>query len=272
MKLGISNIAWPPELQPQAADLLQSLGVRGIEIAPTAVWPDPLDVAAREVTSYRRFWNDRGIEIVALQALLYGRPDLTLFGSDHVRAKTEAYLSGMIRVCAQLGGRVLVFGSPKNRKRGDLSDVEARGIAAAMFATLGDRATAAGVAFCIEANPTAYECDFITTSEQAVSLVREVGNSGFGVHLDAGAMTLSEERIETALSTALPWCRHFHVSEPQLRPIGTGGVDHQLFSATLRRLEYAGWISIEMRVQRRESCLQDIADAIACTRREYCLP
>jgi D-psicose/D-tagatose/L-ribulose 3-epimerase len=269
MKLGISNIAWPPDMEPQAADLLQSLAVAGVEIAPTTVWRAPIEVGHEEIARYRRFWNDRGIQIIALQALLFGRPDLTLFGSAAARAEMLAYLSGMVRLCAQLGGEALVFGSPRNRNRGDLSDDDATRIAADFFHEVGERASAAGVTFCIEANPPAYDCNFITTSAQAVDLVRRVGNPGFGVHLDAGGMTLAEERPEEAVTAAHAWCRHFHVSEPQLRPIGTAGADHRRFGAALRRLEYQHWISIEMRAQGPESCVEDITSAIARARQDY---
>lgn len=269
MKLGVSNIAWPADLEPQAAGLLQKLGVTGVEIAPTTVWSAPLTAATDDIARYRRFWSDRGIEIVALQALLFGREDLALFGSAAARAETVTYLSAMIRLCAELGARALVFGSPRNRDRGDLSDAEANRIAVAFFDELGSRAAAEGVVFCIEPNPPSYHCNFVTTSGQAVELVRQVGNPGFGVHLDTGGMTLSEEPIDASVAAALPWCRHFHVSEPQLRPIGTAGVDHPRFGAILRRLQYRHWISIEMRLQSRESCLRDVAAAVARARADY---
>ena len=32
---------------------------RGIEIAPTKVWPDPPAATDDEVDAYRRFWNER---------------------------------------------------------------------------------------------------------------------------------------------------------------------------------------------------------------------
>lgn len=272
MKLGVSNIAWPADLELQAAGVLQRLGVTGVEIAPTTVWPAPLEAAADDIARYRRFWNDRGIEIIALQALLFGREDLTLFGSAAARAETVVYLSATIRLCAELGGRALVFGSPRNRDRGDLTDAEANRIAAAFFDELGSRAADEGVTFCIEPNPPSYHCNFITSSGQAVELVRQVDNPGFRVHLDTGGMTLGGEPVEQSVAAALPWCRHFHVSEPQLRPIGTAGVDHRLFGATLRRLRYRHWISIEMRLQSRESCLQDLETAVARVQADYGVP
>ena len=269
MRLAVSNIAWPAELEADAADLLQRLGVRGVEIAPTMVWDAPLQASDAEIARYRQSWTDRGIEIVALQALLFGRPDLTLFGTEDGRKQALLYLSGMIRLSAHLGASVLVFGSPRNRRRDALDDAEAGRLAISFFGELGRRASDLGVTFCIEPNPVAYDCDFITTSAQAIELVRDAGTAGFGLHLDAAAMTLSDEPIEEALGRSQPWCRHFHISEPHLQPIGKGGVNHQLFGTTLRRLGYPHWLSIEMRVRNADSCLADVANAVREARASY---
>src|SRR6185312_8026859 len=42
VKLAVSNIAWPQEEDAAVAELLNTLGIAGIEIAPTKIWADPL--------------------------------------------------------------------------------------------------------------------------------------------------------------------------------------------------------------------------------------
>jgi sugar phosphate isomerase/epimerase len=49
---------------------------------------------------------------------------------------------------------------------------------------------------------------------------------------------------------------HFHISEPELAPIGTGGVAHPAFAAELRSAGYGGWVSVEMRPPARETRLE----------------
>ena len=48
-------------------------GVRGVEIAPTKWRARPFDASADEIAEYRRSWEDRGLRIVSLQSLLFGR-------------------------------------------------------------------------------------------------------------------------------------------------------------------------------------------------------
>ena len=38
-RLAVSNIAWPAEDDPAAYGILRDAGVRGLEIAPTRIWP-----------------------------------------------------------------------------------------------------------------------------------------------------------------------------------------------------------------------------------------
>jgi len=117
MRLAISNLAWPAGADGAVASLLQSHGVQGVELALTKVWPEPLTVPAAEFRAYRDGWQRHGVRVVALQALLFGKPHLTLFGGEQVRRETFEYLAGMIERAGLLGAGVLVFGSPKNRQR-----------------------------------------------------------------------------------------------------------------------------------------------------------
>src|SRR5262245_32244396 len=77
MRLAISNLAWPGEADESAAAVLVDCGAQGVEIAPTKVWTRPLEATASERRAYRAAWERRGIQVVALQALLFGRPELT---------------------------------------------------------------------------------------------------------------------------------------------------------------------------------------------------
>lgn len=247
MKLAISNIAWAAEDDAVAADLMTAHGLRGVEIAPSRVWPAPTEASAQDIAEHRRFWESRDLQIVAMQALLYGRPDLTIFHDASVRSETGQYLRTMMRVAQGLGARVLVFGSPRNRHVGDLPAARTEKIAVDFFHEMGSAATDHDVILCIEANPTQYDCDFITTTQEALALVQLVGSPGFGLHLDTGGMTLSNEPMARTLQSCAGSICHFHVSEPYLASVGQGPTDHSTVAASLREIAYDRWVSVEMR-------------------------
>jgi D-psicose/D-tagatose/L-ribulose 3-epimerase len=125
LRLAVSNIAWDVADDAAIAAMLVDERVGGIEIAPTKWRERPLEASATEVAEYRLLWEDRGLPIVAMQSLLFGQPELQLFGDNAQRSAMLEYLKRMVDLGAALGARSLVFGSPKNRLRGALGDEEA---------------------------------------------------------------------------------------------------------------------------------------------------
>lgn len=254
MRLAVSNIAWAPDDDPVAAAALAAAGVDAIEVAPTVRWPAPLDVSRGEAVAWRAWWQARGIDIVAMQSLLFGRPDLAVFGPPDVRAALVDYVGGLCRLAGWLGATRLVFGSPANRRPGGLPAAVRDEVAVEVFHAIGRRAHDEGVAVCIEANPRAYGCEWIEGVAEAAALVTAVDHPGFGLHLDAGGMLLHGDTIDdVARVLAAPGARHVHASDPSLAPLGEGDARsprwHADLAALLARRGYDGAVSLEMRRQ-----------------------
>lgn len=247
MKLCISAIAWRTDEDAAVRDLLAARGVTAIEGAPSKIGKPPLELTDDDLARYRGFWAEKGIAIVAMQALLFGRADLKLFGSDAEREEFIAYLSSIVKIGGALGAKALVFGSPGNRKRGAIDESAAREIAASVFRRVGDVAVDHGTCLCIEPNPPEYGCDWITSVAQARALVDHVAHPGFGLHLDSAAIRFAGED-ESAITNNRGAIRHFHASEPQLAPLRPGtDVPHARYAAALRAIGGVPVVSIEMR-------------------------
>jgi sugar phosphate isomerase/epimerase len=265
-RLAMSNIAWDAAADERVAALLRAEGVTAIEVAPTKWRARPLEASAGEIAEYRRRWQDLGLQIVALQALLFGRPDLQLFGDT--RGALRDYLRGIIDLGVALGARRLVFGSPKNRVRGSMSQEHAARIAVDFFREVGDHASAHGVVLCIEANPPEYGCDFITTTDEAIALCETINNVGIGINGDLGGMTISGEDPRLTIESAAGALAHFHASEPQLAELGAEA-DHDSASAGLASIAYPGWVSIEMRSGGNISNVESVGRAVRLAKGWY---
>jgi sugar phosphate isomerase/epimerase len=247
VRIAISNIAWRSDEEPAVRELLAARGIDAVEIAPGKIGPDPGALGREALARYRDFWRERGIEIVAMQALLFGRSDLALFGGDREREAMLAYLERIVRVGGALGARALIFGSPGNRQRGALSPEQAAERAAPFFRRLGELALECGACFCIEPNPAAYGCDWIHDVAQARAFVDFVAHPGFGLHVDAAALLLAGEGAAQIRANA-GRIRHFHASEPQLGPLTEGSVvPHRSYAEALRACGGVRAVSIEMR-------------------------
>lgn len=261
MRIAASNLAWDPDEDAQVALLMRSLGVEGLEIAPTRIWESPLSSSSRERLEYKERWAVRGITIVSLQALLFGRPELVLFESAASRTATLEFLKGMIELAADLGAARLVFGSPRNRARGTMTAREADEIALPFFRAIGDFAVEAGVVFCLEPNPVQYDCDWITTLDEGHRFAVEVAHEGIALNADTGGITLAGEDPSVVIPRAIGSIGHFHISEPNLAPIGRGTVAHRSFAEALRASGYGGWVSVEMLPPPRDGRIDVLADS-----------
>jgi D-psicose/D-tagatose/L-ribulose 3-epimerase len=248
MKLAVSSIAWHQEEEKSIAEKLQSLGVRYVELAPTKIWADPTKASADDAKKVIEWWKGYDIEVVAFQSMLFARPDLKLFESDSNRAECLQYLSEFIVLAGKMGAKRMVFGSPKNRQRGNLGYDEAFSIAVDFFGRLAKVAEANGVVFCVEPNAPQYNCDFVTNAREGADLVNAVNHPGFGLHLDTACMALAGDDLGESVREFSDVLKHFHVSSPMLEQVeDRQDVAHKDASTALKTADYSGHISIEMR-------------------------
>jgi len=245
MKLSVSNIAWGNEDLEGHLQLLKRLGCEGVEIAPSCIWDEPVDSTPSQQRKFRKIVENCGLVVVGLHSLLYTRPDLVVFGSPGTRNRTIEYMRRLIHLCRELGGATMVFGSPKNRQRGQMDVEDAFSIATTFFFKLSEEAKKYDVLLCIE--PLGKnESDFITSSHEGMELVSRVNHPNFWLHLDAKAMITSKENYAEVFIKYISDFKHFHVGDPGLAPPGSTGVDHSIIGKALRDSGYNRFISIEM--------------------------
>ena len=233
------------------------------------MWEDPTNVTDAQIKEYLGFWKSHGIEVIAFQSMLFGKNDLTIFDDEATRAKTKATLDKFIELAGRMNAKILVFGSPKNRRVPQgMDDETAETIAEEFFSSLGNTAIANNTIFCIEPNAPQYECNFTTTAAQGRRLVADVANPGFGLHLDAACMTMAGDSPQEIVA-AKNYLRHFHVSAPFLGLLEEKEVQHQAMADALRSINYQGFTSIEMRPGDEGQNVERVRQAVAIAQKYY---
>lgn len=270
--LSISNIAWDVALDGQVAELLQEMGVAAIDIAPGKYFPNIAEAAETEIEAVRRTWEQRGIRIVGMQALLFGTTHLNLFADAAVQARMLAHLTSVCRIAKGLGAEKLTFGSPKNRDCSVVPAMAVRRVYTEFFKRLGDIAESFDVAICLEPNPTRYQSNFMTTTLEALAVVRQVNSRGIQLQLDTGALLINGEEPVTILAECASAVGHVHLSEPDLAPLGTSAGPHDRIAAALQATPpSAGYRTIEMLVK-DPAPLPVIRSALAFAKATYWAP
>ncbi len=266
MKLCISNIAWSPAQDLSALELLASLGVTNLELAPTRWWPDLSVVLPCEIEGVRKQWRPFGIKPVCFQSVLFGRPELCVFGGKS-SGDCLRYLQAVIHLASQMEVSVVVFGSPRNRVRGSLAAGEAQERAISFFRSVGMVAADCGVRFCFEPNPSQYGTDFGCTTEESVALVEAVDSPGFWLNIDAGAIALNGEDASAVVHRTRNRIGHVHISEPYLVDFSNPVGPHNNLGSALLEIGYTGYVSLEMRA--RQDYLATVRQAIAFAKSVY---
>ena len=142
-------------------------------------------------------------------------------------------------------------------------------MAISFFRRLGDIAGAHGVMICLEPNPICYGANFMTTSLETSQVVTLIDHPAIRMQFDTGALTINGEEPTTVLREAAGLVGHIHASEPNLLPLGDGGVDHvSMFNALIPYLP-RHLVTIEMVATQNEPHLVSIERALGVAIRHY---
>ena len=216
------------------------LGYDGLEVAPFTLSDAPDTLSAAEIAEFRRIASDSGITITGLHWLLVAPEGLSITSRDPaVTARTREFIVRLVDLCAALGGRVLVHGSPSQRQSGgDHAGALARATEA--FAIAGEAAARAGVVYCIEPLGRR-ETDVINTFDEAAAIERNVGNPALRTMIDTSAAAQCEAEdapslITRALSTGL--MAHIQFNDLNRKGPGQG---EQRFLPVLQALKTGGY-------------------------------
>lgn len=266
--LAISNLAWEKDQDKNIINILKKAG-SDIEIAPTKIWEQPTQISTKTAKNYKKYWEDAGIKIVALQSLLYGHPELQIFTTPKTRKKTLEFLKKIIKLASVLGAKNLIFGSPKNRDKLNLTKKEVEEISLSFFTSVANTASDYDVNFCLEPNPIEYHCNFLTSAQEGLEFVERIDNKRLRLNLDTACMTLAKDDPVKLIREAKKYLKHFHVSEPFLGLLGSNKVNHKLFSNALGNIDYNGYVSIEMLTKNSENNLLQIEKSIKFVNKIY---
>ncbi len=246
MKIAISNIALDNSKLSEYLKFIKNLGCSGIELAPSIIWPEPVNASLEERKKFKKFVENQGLKIVGFHALLFSRPDLQLFKTSESRENTVKYLFQMIKLCSDLGGSQLVFGSPKNRILHNREYSECLHQAKEDFFKLAEFSKKLNIFFCIE--PLGKdETEFIQSIEEGGNMVNNINHPNFKLHLDTKAIFATKENPEEKILKFKNLIQHVHIGDTNLKEPGSINQGHEKIGKALKKINYSNFLSIEIR-------------------------
>jgi sugar phosphate isomerase/epimerase len=252
MKFGICNEIFQSWPLADAMTYAKTAGYDCIELAPFTLLPGNSHKYVTAIPpAERRAIRDTaariGIEISGIHWVLVQADGLHLTLPDPaVRQRTADYFVALADFCADVGGRTIVVGSPKQRSLiAGVSPAQAWAWATEVFRPAVARAADRGVTICFE--PLApSETNFINTAAEAIAFARQFDSPAMSVILDVKAMSSEAKPVPQVIRESRGHFAYVHANDANLKGPGFGAVDFRPIAAALRDVAYDGVVSVEV--------------------------
>ena len=248
MKFALCNEMFEGRPMAEVCSTARKLGYHGIEIAPFTLATSANEITAGQRKETRSAIEEAGLQAVGLHWLFAGPSGLHMTTTDNqIRGRTRDYLSCLLDLCGDLGGKVLVLGSPKQRSIVEGQTKEgAWQRAVELLSSVLDQAEQLGLTICLEPlSPV--ETDFINTVAEGMKMVRQIDHPSLKIHLDVKAMCSEPTPVPDIIrSVNAGDIGHFHVNDANLYGPGMGDVDYAPIAEAIKDVGWDKWLSVEV--------------------------
>ena len=214
MKFGICNETWQGWDFARTCDAIAAAGYDGVEIAPFTLNEDPRILTESDAKQIGAAARSSGLEVIGLHWLLVKPPGMHLTTADDaVRKNTIEFAQHLSRLCAAMEGKIMVWGSPKQRNIAPESHTDAARRAAEVMRQICQAAGPLGVTIAMEPLGPA-ETNFLTTAGETIRFIRAVDHPACRLHLDVKAMSTESKPIPQIIHESKDYLAHFTPTIP----------------------------------------------------------
>ncbi|MGC8885595.1 MAG: sugar phosphate isomerase/epimerase family protein [Verrucomicrobiia bacterium] len=247
MKFGICNEIFQGWKLEDAMAFAKGVGYDGIELAPYTIAKYVNEISQPERHRIRIAAERIGIEVVGIHWVLVQAEGMYLTHPDkEVRTRTSEYFCDLVDFCADIGGRIIVVGSPKQRNVIEgVGYEQAWQWATEVFKNPVELAFERGVVVCLEPLSPG-ETNFITKAEEAIKFINQFNNPAFRLILDVKAMSSETKPIPLIIKDSAEYLAHFHANDKNLKGPGFGDIDFHPIARALKEVGYNGYVSVEV--------------------------
>lgn len=231
----------------RTVNFVKETGYDGLEVAPFTFAPYVTDISSATRAEIVKRAAEAELDILGIHWVFVGPEGVHLTHPDPaVRAFTADYLKALVNFCGDIGGEVIIFGSPKQRNVEEgVSYDEAFGYALATFEAAMPVCEERGVTICLEPL-THLETNFLQSAAETVTLIDAVNHANFQLILDTKAMAFEKDDRATLIRRYKDKLRHYHANDENLHGPGFGDVDFAPIFAALKDIDFQHYVSVEV--------------------------
>jgi sugar phosphate isomerase/epimerase len=248
IRLGICNELFEGWELARVCQAVKTLGYDGLEIAPFTLAPRVTDLSQARRREIRQTIEDAGLATIGLHWLLARTEEFYLTSPEpEARVRTAEYLMALAEATRDIGGTLMVFGSPKQRDLlPGVTYEQAVEHALDVFRRVLPALETLEVDLCLE--PLApSETNFLNTCAQAMDLIEQLNHPRFKLHMDVKAQSSETgTSVPQLIRAHAGKAGHFHAQDVNLRGPGMGDVSYGPIMKALVDSGYDRWVSVEV--------------------------
>jgi len=231
-------VAFAPDFEANVARLA-ALGYDGIELAVRE--PAVLDRAG-----VKRIVDAQRLQVPAFgTGQAYVEEHLSFTDPDaSSRARAVERIASHIALAREFNALV-ILGLVRGTMQSNVSRDQAQAWMTDALKTVAHAARTHGIRLAIEPL-NRYETNLLNTVAETRAAIDEIGADHVGILFDTFHANIEEPQMEASLRACGARLFHVHVADSNRRYPGAGHIDFARIIATLREMNYTGWVSAEI--------------------------
>lgn len=234
----------------QQCQIIAEAGYEAVEIAAfTLVNEGVGEITSKQRSEMVKVMEEAGIQCAGLHWLLAPPPNGLHFTTpdESTRRKTVAYLNELIDFCGDLGGSVMVFGSPKQRNTVGCTIGQAKEYFAEGLISVADHAQKRSVRILVEPLDKS-QTDVVNTMDEGMEILKRINHPAIELMFDFHNTPDETEAFDVLVKKFYEHIFHVHVQEMDGKYLGAGTAaeDYVKTFQVLKDMGYSRWVSLEV--------------------------
>ena len=239
-KLSFSLLALKKEKKIETLlKILNKEKISNVEIPISKFFPN-YDINENKIKRLKKIFDKYQIKISSIQAIFYKKNMNVLNSNDE--DKVLNHLKKINLFCKKLKIKNIIFGSPTNRVRTNLSLNDANRNFIKILKKISVDLRKKKLNFCIEPNSKFYKCNYINNTNQALNLLKKNKIKNVYINFDTGNALLEKDYVKINKFDQ-KYFKNFQISEKNLKEIK----NHKKHVSLLKKFNLENkYLSLEM--------------------------
>ena len=242
--IAISNIAWNNNNFEEALSILKQEKIKKIELSLNKIFKEPILEPENSFIDLKNLLQKYDLEVVATHSLFYTKKKYNLFDRKGYKILNN-YLLGIEKIMKIFNSNKIIFGSGSCRNIFDAKNDNVK-VFINFIQDFFEKSENKNSQILIEPL-SKVETNFINNCNEAMSIIKAINTDRLNLHIDLKSSMNEKEDFDFIFKNYFNYIKHIHISDNNLEAPSEKSGYHESFSDILKKYNYKGCVSIEMK-------------------------